>query len=418
MPYRLIHCDLGPPQAERTARLGALLLVFLIVAAPSRAQVPSIAEGLYLKTRVGLSDYLGDNNTIPFNQAAFAVDGKKPYSFGIEAGVQVNARWSIGFGAQSANYPVITRFFEGLNIADDPTIRDTYQLMVRYRMNERRLAPYAHFGYHLTFGDVNIYEASRLENGEVLNTQSHYMHGPLLGFGLDYALRPRLSFFVEATAHASLMDDSVDGRLPLGPPQPTNLRAVNRFGTFDLLNAFGVGLTYRPWCGAACAPGPKRRNPERAGIRMLRVSKSLQDTVLMISYQYAFAGFKRLFLGVEGGMIPRSNHVRYTFPDGQEILDNTHFTSTYLGLSARLFLFRAPVARLHPYLGFTAGAPRQAQLMAGVDVALHKALSVGVEGRLVACPTRRQDFHKHISYRMNRVCEYGSSVGLTAAFRL
>lgn len=394
-----------------------LLLALSITPPPSKAQV----DGFFLKSRAGLSDYLGDNNTIPFNQEAFVVEGKKPYSFGVEVGYQVNDRWSLSLGAQQANYPVITRFFEGLNIADDPTTRHTYQFMVRYQMNERRRAPvvpYVHFGYHLTFGDVNIYEASRLQNGETLNTQSHYMHGPLLGVGLDYPLTPKLSLFVEATAHASLMDDSVDGRLPLGPPQPTNLREVNRFGTFDLLNAIGIGLAYRPWCGASCASGPKPRDPERMGVRMLRVSKSLNDRVLMVSYQYAFAGFKRLFLGVEGGLIPRSIHVRYTYPDGQESLDNTYFTSTYIGVSARLFPLREPVARLRPFVGATAGAPRQAQLMAGVDFALSKALSVGLEGRYVACPTRRQDFHKHISYRMNRVCEYGSSVGLVAAVRL
>lgn len=402
----------------RAAWLVPLVAVVVLAASSVSAQP---MEGLFLKARAGVSDYLGDNNTVPFSREAFAVDGKWPYSVGFEVGYQLNDRWGIGLGAQVANYPVITRFFDGLYIADDPTIRRTYQLMLRYRMDGRRLVPYTHFGYHLTFGKVNIFEASRLQNGKVLNTQSHYIHGPLLGLGLEVALTPQLSVFAEATAHASLMDDSVDGRLPLGPPQPTNLREANRFGTFDLLNAFGLGMTYRPWCGPACAgtAAPKPRDPERRGVRMLRVAQSLQDKVFMVSYQYAFPGFKRLFLGVESGMIPRSILVRYTYADGQESLDETYFTSTYIGFAARLFPLHAPVARrLRPFVGFTAGEPRQAQLMAGVDVDLTEALSVGVEGRYLICPVRRQTFAKEIHYRMNRVCEYGSSVGLVAGIKL
>ena len=96
---------------ERTAWFWPVLLFVLLMAAtPSWAQVSREGGGFFLKTRAGFSDYLGDNNVVPFNQDAFAVEGKWPYSFGFELGYQVNDRWSASLGAQFANYLVLERF--------------------------------------------------------------------------------------------------------------------------------------------------------------------------------------------------------------------------------------------------------------------------------------------------------------------
>ncbi|MCH8960787.1 MAG: outer membrane beta-barrel protein [Bacteroidetes bacterium] len=406
-------------------RLLLLSIVLLISSTSASAQASRSGQALFLKARGGLSSYLGDNNTVPFNTDAFTVAGKRPYSVGFELGYQFNDRWSAGLGMQFADYPIITRFYNDLNVDDHPTTRRTFQLLLRYLFNRRRLAPYLHFGYHLTFGDVTIFEVSRLQNGEPLNIQSHYIHGPLLGLGLDYAVNPRLSLFVEATAHVTLMDDSVDGRLPLGPPQPTNLRETNRFGTFDLLNAYNLGLVYRPWCGSSCSGsdgtiGSDRttKDPERAGQSMIRFSKSLGDDLTTLSYHYAPRRFKAFFLGIEGGLVPRSIYVRYTYPDGQESLDKTHFTGSFLGLSARWFPLETRSSKIKPHLGFTAAIPAQAHLMAGIDYSLGTALRLGLEGRYAYCPTRRQEFHKGISYRMNRVCDYQYGVGFTMGYRV
>jgi len=406
-------------------RLLLLLIVLLIASTASSAQTPRPGKALFLKARGGLSSYLGDNNTVPFNKDAFTVEGKRPYSVGFELGYQFNESWSVGLGAQFADYPIITRFYHDLNVDHHPTTRRTFQLLLRYLFNRRRLAPYLHFGYHLTFGDVNIFEVSRLQNGEPLNTQSHYMHGPLLGLGLDYILNPTLSLLIEATAHATLMDDSVDGRLPLGPPQPTNLRETNRFGTFDLLNAYSIGLVFRPWCGAACSGSAdtaisdrNSKDPQGSGQSMIRFSKALDDEVITLSYHYAPRRLKNVFLGIEGGLVPRSIYVRYTYPDGQESLDETHFTGSFLGLSARWFPLEARSSKIKPHLGFTAAIPAQAHLMAGIDYSLGTALRLGLEGRYAYCPTRRQEFHKEISYRMNRVCDYHYGVGFTIGYRV
>ncbi len=403
-------------------RLLLLLTLLLSVATAAPAQAPRSGSALFLRARAGLSSYLGDNNTVPFNPEAFAVAGKRPYSLALEVGYQWNDRWSAGLGVQQADYPLVTRFYPGLNVEDHPTTRRTFHLLLRYQFNPRRLAPYVHFGYHLTFGDVNIFEVSRLQNDEPLNTQSHYMHGPLLGFGLDYAVTPRLSLFAEVTAHATLMDDSVDGRLPLGPPQPTNLRETNRFGTFDLLNAYSVGLVYRPWCRAGCAGAAvaarKPKSPGGGGRSMLRFSKMLDDGLATLSYHYAPRGLKAVFLGIEGGLVPRSIYVRYTYPDGQQSLDKAHFTGSFVGLSARWFPLQARAAAVNPHVGLLAALPAQAHLVAGIDYRLGTALTLGVEGRYTYCPTKRQVFHKEISYRMNRVCNYEYGLGLALGYRL
>ena len=409
-----------------------LILLLTVWTAPSaQAQLTPDGGGFFLKARAGFSDYLGDNNTAAFNTAALGVPGKVPYSFGFEVGYQLTDRWSTGFGVQHANYPIITRFYHHLNVADHPTERRTYQLLVRYRMGAHQLRPFTHMGYHLTFGDVNIFEKERLAKGEILNTQRHYMHGPFLGLGMEYVVSPRLSLFLEATAHVTLMDDSVDGRLPLGPPQPTNLREANRFGTFDLLNAFGVGLLYRPLCGSACArtlfPDPRSARRPPPGHRMLRVTKMVGDKIATLSYHYALPGVRSVLVGLQAGLMPRSIYVRYAFADGQHSLDNTYFNGSFLGLSSRWFPLRGRQARLQPHVGFTASIPVQAHLVGGVDYRLGSALTVGVEGRFIHCPPKQQEIHngvrfqgrgERVVYHMNRACEAQRGVGVAIGYKL
>lgn len=420
----------GSLRPHTIVRLLLFSTIFLLSSPPALAQRPRPEHSLFLRAHGGLSGYLGDNNTLPFNPDAFTVEGKWPYSAGFELGYQFKDRWSASVGLLVANYPIITRFYPNLNVEDHPTRRRTFQLLLRHRLSNGRVAPYVHFGYHATFGEVTIFEESRLESGRPLNTQRHYIHGPLLGLGLDYAIHPRFSLFVETSAHVTLMDDSVDGRLPLGPPQPTNLDETNRFGTFDLLNAYSLGFVYRPLCGSACSGSAapmnsnRTKNPdERSGRSMIRVSRTLHDALTTASFYYAPPGLDALFIGVEGGLGPRSIFVRYTYPDGQDILDTAHFTGAFVGLSTQWYPFAARSSNIHPHVGFTAAIPAQGHLVAGVDYSLGPSVTLGVEGRYAYCPTRRQVFRKgvieeNIGYRMNRVCDYEYDVGLTMGYRM
>ncbi len=389
--------------------------LFALGSLTAAAQDRQGGHGPFVRLRAGLSSYLGDNNTVLLNPEAFRVPGKKPYSFGVEVGYQFSKRWRAAVGVQAADYPIITRFNRSRDITRDPTTRRTYQLLVRYLMSERRLAPYVHAGFHLTFGDVTIFEAMRIWKGQPLNVQHHYIYGPLFGLGLDYAVSRTFSLFAEVTTHATLMDDSVDGRLPLGPPQPTSFGEQNRFGTFDLLSTLGVGLRYRPWCHCAT---PARQKKARAFHTLMRLSRSFRYNGLTASFQVAPPFLERLFFGLEGGLIPRSIFVRYRYPDGQQSTDETFFTGAFLGLSARFFPLSARPFGLAPHLGATVAVPAHVQFIAGLDYALNASWSLGVEGRYVHCPDRRRAIDGYIGYRMRRACTVDGGVGLTLSHTL
>ena len=71
-------------------------------------------------------------------------------------------------------------------------------------------------------------------------------------------------------------------------------------------------------------------HPERAGQSMIRLSKAVDAGLTTLSYHYAPRRFKAFFLGIEGGLAPRSIYVRYTYPDGQQSLDKAHFTGSFI----------------------------------------------------------------------------------------
>ncbi len=409
------------PGMRFTAPVSIVLVVLVITgfANEALAQEWRADRSFYVKARGGLSGYLGDNNTVPLNPEAFSASGKLPLSVGMEVGYQFSERWSVGVGVQWATYPLITRFFEDLDVRADPTSRRSYSVLFRHLMSRNRLALFTQFGFHMTYGHVNIYEARRLEAGEKLNRQYHYMYGPLFGIGLDYALTPHLSFLFELNALVSLMDDSADGRLALGPPQPDNIGVKNRFGTFDLLNAYGFGLVFRPSCGTACDGG--RRPPERRSKdsrSSLRLSAMSGGWVSALSYYYALDMKQRFFIGGEMGLVPRSIRVTYFYPDAPKGYDNNRFTGAFLGLSGQWYPFGRSAARFNPRLSATAAIPRQAHFTAGLDYAVTPTWSFGVEARYVACPTTFETHPTEIGREMTRKCDYKMGVGVSVGYQV
>lgn len=388
----------------------------LLALTVSVARAQPWGHGPFVAVHGGLSSYLGDNNTTPLNSDAFRVPGKAPLGAGLEVGYQFSFRWQVAVGLFQADYPLITRFDPYRDFTHDPTTRRTYRLLVRYRAGTGRLAPYVHAGAHLTFGDVTIFEAMRLWKGQPLNVQHHYIFGPLFGVGLTYSLTHHLALFADLTAHFTLMDDSVDGRLPLGPPQPTSFGAKNRFGTFDLLSGLGLGLRLRPWCGTCDGP-PPRRGPRRWH-PLFRLSRPVHYDGLAAAFLLAPAAFDRLFFGFEGGLLPRSIFVRYLYPDGQESTDETLFTGAFLGLSARYYPLGRRPAGPAPSAGVTVAVPAHVRLSVGLDVALTRAWAAGLEARYVLCPDRRRAIDGRIGYRMRRACTARGGVGLSLSYFL
>ncbi|MDX1545569.1 MAG: PKD domain-containing protein [Rhodothermales bacterium] len=210
--------------------LAALLLVTAV--GTTEAQNLRPEDTFFIKPRVGISSYLGDNEKSPanFNFDMYKIDGKLPYNVAIELGYQFSVPFSLSLAYQLGNYPIITQFPERGeatgsedNINDDPTIRNSVQLFGRYTFADATstVAPYINFGGVLSFGDV--LQKDRTQNNGVA-------FGPLLGLGLDFALNDRTSFFLEAQSGAHVPDEEIDGN------------EGNGFGSLDLLTGIGLGL--------------------------------------------------------------------------------------------------------------------------------------------------------------------------------
>lgn len=205
-----------------------LALLLLLTAGEALAQTIRMDKTVFIRPRVGLSAYFGDNEKSPFNfDDFFSID--IPYSVGVELGYQFNPRYSLSLGFQQADYPLIHEFIDGKAKSENPSDRTTVQLLARYLLSEGKVAPYFHAGFHATYGNIFIWNPAT-PNGPFA-TESKVAYGPVIGLGLDVWLSQRVSFFVEATDNITFPDENADGRDDKG------------FGSFDhLLNSLGVGL--------------------------------------------------------------------------------------------------------------------------------------------------------------------------------
>ena len=204
---------------------GFLLAFALLLVMGGDAMAQRMEKTVFLRPRVGISSYFGDNEKSPFNFNGDAFEEGFPYSLGLEVGYQFNPRYSLSLGVQFADYPIITQFAENLNIDDHSTTRTTVQLIARYMLSRGKVAPYLHAGGNLTFGNV-----TQPPGISPVNNERETAFGPLVGVGLDIMLSQQASFFVEWTSNFTFDDDNVDARVN------------NGFGSFDMINAASVGF--------------------------------------------------------------------------------------------------------------------------------------------------------------------------------
>ena len=205
-------------------------LLLLVAGTDALAQATMrMGETVFIRPRVGLSSYLGDNEQSPFNFDGDLFDGGFPYNLGLEVGYQFNPRYSLGLGFQFGDYRGITEFVDGRDFSNDPNTRSSVQLLARYLLTEGKVAPYFHAGAHVSFGKTLVWNPAT-PNGP-FQEESKTSFGPLFGLGLDVMLSQQVSFFVESTANLTFPDDAADGR------------DDNGFGSFDfLINTVGAGL--------------------------------------------------------------------------------------------------------------------------------------------------------------------------------
>ncbi len=214
--------------SKRLLPIFSLVCAALILTASSAtAQDLRPEDTFFIKPRIGLSNYLGDNEKSPFNFNGDMFDNGFPYSLALELGYQFSVPFSISLAYQFADYPIITQFPPPPildDVEDDPSTRSSIQLFGRYTFANARskIAPYLNFGLAYSFGDVLQQDRRTEESGSAF--------GPLLGAGLDIALNDRSSFFLELNSGLHFGDEELDAN------------EDNGFGSIDALTGWGLGF--------------------------------------------------------------------------------------------------------------------------------------------------------------------------------
>lgn len=190
------------------------------------------AGTMFVKPKVGLSNYGGDNEKSPlnFNGDAFSVG--TPFSGSIEVGYQFTVPYSVSFALAFGSYPVVTQFpppnlRTDNAVSEDPASRTSLQIFGRWTFAEptQRTAFFLNSGLVGTFGKVR-----QKTTPCCIGEENGFGFGPVLGLGLDIAMNARTSFFLEVQSGLHFPDDALDGN------------ADNGFGGVDVFSGVGLGL--------------------------------------------------------------------------------------------------------------------------------------------------------------------------------
>ncbi len=194
-------------------------------------------DGWYLRPRVGMSYYLGDNEKSPFNMDGDLFEDGFPYHFGLELGKYFSSRYQVGLSASFANIPGIVEFYDEVTpVEGAPNTRGFAQLVGRHYYGSGKVAPYAAGGLSVGWGErwhLDITEGVPVCGATAFATcpkESKVYLGPNLSFGLDFALSKKASLFVETGFNYFLEISDVDGS------------ENNGFGPGDLVGWHALGL--------------------------------------------------------------------------------------------------------------------------------------------------------------------------------
>lgn len=194
-------------------------------------------EGWYLRPRVGMSYYLGDNEKSPFNFDGDLFEDGFPYHLGFEVGKFFSSQYQVGLSASFVNVPGIVEFFNGITpIEGAPNTRGYVQLVGRHFYGTGKVTPYASGGLSVGWGErwhLDISEGIADCGATAFATcpmESPIYFGPNLSVGLDFALSKRASLFLETGFNYFLEVSDVDGS------------ENNGFGPGDMLGWHALGL--------------------------------------------------------------------------------------------------------------------------------------------------------------------------------
>ncbi len=187
--------------------------LLLCLAGDVQAQMVRPSQTLFFRPSAGYANYLGDNNA-SITSGGWNVLG--------ELGYQFSHRFSLSGLYEYADYSDVIRPVPSTNFprVGANTTRSSIQALLRYTFGSEmaKVSPYLQVGGSVTIGGDHPLD----EPG----------WGPLAGLGLDFALSPRTSLFLEANAAGSTPDEATDD-IDRG-----------RFGSMDFVNRLNFGVKF------------------------------------------------------------------------------------------------------------------------------------------------------------------------------
>lgn len=242
----------------RRVALPAVLLFVVVASAvlPARAQSPENAPTVFVKSRLGFTQYTGENSPAVLQTQCGTACAPGAYGVAMEVGLQWTPTTGASLAYQTAAYPSVAAFDAvPAYYARNYRVRETLQFLTHYRFADLipRLTPYLQAGVHVTAGRTPLPQAMRHANGP-MRVVERWAFGPSFGAGVDVAVNRHFAVFAEVATNVAFPDDALDGQ--------------GGFFGADRLSWAGLGLRINS------APLPERFLPASDGSPSVPVAKA------------------------------------------------------------------------------------------------------------------------------------------------
>jgi PKD repeat protein len=220
-------------------RLPVLLLLALAAApvlAPSALAQERGEDTWYLRPRVGLSYYLGDNDkALNIQKGDLFNEVPLPWNLAFEVGKRVSPTREFGLALTSSGFGNINDFAkdDGYNAREDDDAW-ALQFMMRNYLGTGKRALFWQAGVALQYTDTDQYDATAANF--IGSPKTGIAFGPHVGFGIDFRLNDRTSLALESGFAYMFPDAASDGR--------ASDDGDGGFGPGDLLGWNTLGLSF------------------------------------------------------------------------------------------------------------------------------------------------------------------------------
>lgn len=193
-----------------------IILLAVVTALPWLAQTAVAQDGAegswYLRPRIGLSYYLGDNDQSINFQKGDVFNNVTPLNAALELGYHFSDTYSVGLAFAYSAYGNINDFDRDSDTGEDggeDGTRMGVQLLARHRYGTGKVAPFVQAGLAASFGKTRLYENFGTPN--VDDETSKTAFGPTVGVGVDFALSDNVSLALETGGAYLFGDQNSDG---------------------------------------------------------------------------------------------------------------------------------------------------------------------------------------------------------------